>query len=521
MKKNWNDKCAVFGVWNDPESAWMTYLGLYAQQHRGQEGAGIVSLYQGKHLIHRGAGLVGEVFSEKTLKKLKGFSAVGHTRYSTQGGDKKKNIQPLTASLSGGPLAVAHNGNIVNFLKLKKELMSQGSIFYSSSDTECIIHLLARDGYCAVEDNLKKTLPLLEGAYSLAFLTKNSLIAVRDHRGFRPLVLGQRRWKDSNGKEQKSWMVASETCAFDLIGAECIREIEPGEIWTIDEQGSRSYFLKSKSLHRCVFEHVYFARPDSQVFGKNVYQSRKAMGRILSKEAPVQADIVVPVPDSGVPSAIGYSEQSGIPYDMGIVRNHYIGRTFIHPSQSIRDFKVKIKLSAQKQLLENKKVVVVDDSLVRGTTSQSVVKMLRQAGAREIHFRVSSPPIVGPCFYGVDTPEKSKLIAGKKSVKEIQSYLKVDSLAFLSHEGLMKAVQSLPKQSEAEAEAGVKAGAEDKSSILPPDQKAGGSALPPDQKAGGSALPPDQKAGGSALPPDQKENGFCSACFTGHYPTPI
>lgn len=473
-KKNFQDKCAVFGIYNDPEAAWMTYLGLYAQQHRGQEGAGIVSLHKEKHLIHRGAGLVGEVFNERGLKKLKGSAAIGHTRYSTQGGDKKKNIQPLTSALFTGPLAVSHNGNIVNFSNLKKKLMNKGSIFYSSSDTECLIHLLAQEKE-ELEKSLVKCLPLMEGAYSLTLLTKNSLIAVRDPMGFRPLVLGQRKWKDEQGEEKISWVVASETCAFDLIGAKLVREIEPGEIWIVDkEKGARSLFLqKNKTLHRCVFEHVYFARPDSQVFGKNVYQSRKAMGRFLAKESQVQADLVIPVPDSGVPAAIGYSEASGIPYDMGIVRNHYIGRTFIHPSQSIRDFKVKIKLSAQRKLINGKKVVVVDDSLVRGTTSKSVVKMLRQAGAREIHFRVSSPPITGSCFYGVDTPEKSELIASKMSVKEIQDHLQVDSLAFLSREGLMKAVQT------------------DQENL--------------------------QKEGNKT----QKENGFCSACFTGDYPTTI
>ena len=474
--KNWNDKCAVFGVWNDPEAAWMTYLGLYAQQHRGQEGAGIVSLCEGKHIIHRGPGLVGEVFNDQVLKKLTGFSAIGHTRYSTQGGDKKKNIQPLTAGLSKGPLAVSHNGNIVNFSKIKKELMNKGSIFYSTSDTECIIHLLAQENNSSIEKSLSKCLPLLEGAYSLVLLTKDSMIAVRDPMGFRPLVLGQRKWKAEDGSEQKSWVVASETCAFDLIGAELIREIKPGEIWMVNKNNvERSVFLeKAKSLSLCVFEHVYFARPDSQVFGQNVYQSRKEMGRILAKEKEVPADLVVPVPDSGVPSAIGYSEASGIPYEMGIVRNHYIGRTFIHPSQSIRDFKVKIKLSPQRKLIKDKKVVVVDDSLVRGTTSRSVVQMLRQAGAKEIHFRVSSPPIIGPCFYGVDTPEKSELIASAKSVNEIQDYLQVESLAFLSHEGLMRAVR---KSSSHLAE-------EDTSA---------------------------QK--------NRAENNFCSACFTGNYPT--
>ena len=477
--KTWNDKCAVFGVWNDPEAAWMAYLGLYAQQHRGQEGAGIVSLHKGKHLIHRGAGLVGEVFNERVLKKLKGSSAIGHTRYSTQGGDRKKNIQPLTAGLFSGPIALAHNGNIVNFAKLKKELMDQGSIFYSSSDTECIVHLLAQDTHFVnFETSLQKHLPRLEGAYSFVLLTKDSMIAVRDPMGFRPLVLGQRKWKEKNGEENKSWVVASETCAFDLIGAEFVREIEPGEIWKINKEGEYSYFLKKENLHRCVFEHVYFARPDSYVFGKNVYQSRKEMGRILAEENPVQADLVIPVPDSGVPSAIGYSEASGIKYDMGIVRNHYIGRTFIHPSQSIRDFKVKIKLSAQKNLIAGKRVIVVDDSIVRGTTSKAIVSLLNNAGAKEIHFRVSSPPITGPCFYGVDTPEKKELIAANMSVQEIQNYLQVNSLAFLSKEGLMRAVQN-----------SFHSLGEEKDKI--------------------------------PVQINQKEAGFCSACFTGHYPTAV
>ena len=353
--------------------------------------------------------------------------------------------------------------------------MKQGSIFYSSSDTESIIHLLAQDrDESSIEACLQKCLPLLEGAYSVVLLTKDSMIAARDPMGFRPLVLGQKEWKDKVGKKQTSWVVASETCAFDLIGAKFIREVKPGEIWTIDKNGTHSLFLEeSKSLHRCVFEHVYFARPDSQVFGKNVYQSRKAMGRFLAEENKVPADLVIPVPDSGVPAAIGYSEESGIPYDMGIVRNHYIGRTFIHPSQSIRDFKVKIKLSPQRRLIKGKRVVVVDDSLVRGTTSKAVVKMLRQAGAQEIHFRVSSPPITGPCFYGVDTPKKEELIASKMSVEEIKNYLLVDSLFFLSEESLMKSVQVSQEDLQ--------------ENINPSNIK--------------------------------KENGFCSACFTGNYPT--
>ena len=486
-KKSLNDKCAVFGIWNDPEASYMTYLGLYAQQHRGQEGAGIVSLHKHRHIIHRGAGLVGEVFNPKALKKLKGLSAIGHTRYSTQGGDKKKNIQPLTATLSTGPLAISHNGNIVNFPQLKKELMEQGSIFYSSSDTECLIHLLARECRAHLKTNtsiqqyLKKALPFLQGAYSLIILTKDSLTAVRDPMGFRPLVLGTRKWKNKKGEEKQSYVVASETCAFDLIGAQLIREIKPGEIWTVDKNGESSCFLnKSPSLHRCAFEYVYFARPDSEVFGQNVYECRKQMGRILAQEHPAHADLVIPVPDSGVPAGLGYSEESHIPYDMGIVRNHYIGRTFIHPSQSIRDFKVKIKLSAQRELIKDQKVVVVDDSLVRGTTSKAVVKMLKSAGAKEIHFRVSSPPIIGPCFYGVDTPEKSDLIASKMSVEEIKNYLQVDSLAFLSHEGLLKVAEGRGREPT------------------------------------GTTRPAESEA--KNLPNQQT---FCSACWTGSYPTAI
>ena len=464
--KSLNDKCAVFGIWNDPEASGMTYLGLYAQQHRGQESAGIVSFNGEKQCIHRGVGLVGEVFSESALKKLKGFSAIGHTRYSTQGKDQKKNIQPLTAEFLNEKLSVAHNGNIVNFPVLKKELVNRGCVFHGTSDTECIIHLLAGDlSSDSLVHKLKKCLVQVEGAYSLVLLTKNSLIAVRDSRGFRPLVLGRRDLK--NG--EKSWVVASETCAFDLIGAKLVREIEPGEIWKVDKNGESSVFLAKplkNNLSRCVFEHVYFARPDSQVFSRSVYHSRKKMGQILAQESAVPADMVIPVPDSGVASALGYSQASGIAFEMGIVRNHYIGRTFIHPSQSIRDFRVKIKLSPYKHLIAGQRVVVVDDSIVRGTTSQAVVRLLKKAGAKEVHFRVSSPPITGPCFYGVDTPSKEELIASQMSVKEIQKYLDADSLAFLSPEGLMQSVRA--EKEELSSSVG---------------------------------------------------HGFCSACFTGKYPT--
>ena len=483
IKKHWNDKCALFGIWNDPEATWMTYLGLYAQQHRGQEGAGIVSLENGRHHIHRGSGLVGDVFSDKSLSKLKGSVAIGHTRYSTSGKKPKHNVQPLTADLSTGPLAVAHNGNIVNFSTLKKELMKGGSIFYGTSDTECVIHLLAhqlQNNHHDLSLALKECLPRMIGAYSLVLLTDKTLTAVRDPYGFRPLVLGRKKVAT---QKKPAWVLASETCAFDLIGAEFVREIEPGEIWTVSNKSEQSVFLNRnlQNLHRCIFEYVYFARPDSQVFNRSVYQCRKEMGRILAKESHVSADLVVPVPDSGVAAALGYSEASGLPYEMGIVRNHYIGRTFIHPSQSIRNFRCKIKLSPQKQVLKGKKVVVVDDSLVRGTTSSAIVSMLKKAGVKEVHFRISSPPVTGSCFYGVDTPKKKELISAQKTIDEIKQHIQVDSLAFLSHKGLIEAVQKTPQV------------------VTTSDN--------------------NQKRGNNIS--KIKPSGFCSACFTGKYPTVI
>ena len=437
----WQDKCAVFGIWNHPSSGFMTYLGLYAQQHRGQESAGIVCFDKNKKIISRGPGLVGEFFTKEKLNKLKGFSAAGHTRYSTtKGKEQQKDIQPLTAKVLKKSIALAHNGNIVNFPVLKKTLVKQGAKFQGSSDTEVLIHLLNKErSKDSLTARLKKVLPKLEGAYSFVLLTKDSLMGIRDPMGFRPLVLGKQRLK--TGKI--SFVLASETCALDLIGAEFVREIKPGEIWQVDKRGEKSVFLKSlkpQSLNQCVFEHIYFARPDSIVFGSNVYETRKQMGRLLAQENPIKADVVFSVPDSGTASAMGFAEESGIPYEMGIIRNHYIGRTFIHPLQSIRDFKVKIKLSPQKHLIKNKKVVVVDDSLVRGTTSQAVVRLLKKTGAKEVHFLVSSPPIKGPCFYGVDTPSKKELMASYKNLKQIKAYLGADSLAFLSLESLLKAV---------------------------------------------------------------------------------
>lgn len=441
--KNWDDKCAVFGIWGDPESARMTYLGLYAQQHRGQESSGIVSLNRdGKHLEHKGMGLVGDVFPEAELVRLEGTAAIGHNRYSTTGESFISNIQPLTANLFNGPIAVAHNGNIVNAHILKQDLKKQGAIFQGTTDTECLLHLLAKTNSNDIIECLKLNCVKLVGAYSMVLLTHDKMIAFRDPLGFRPLVLG-RRPIDGGGF---SYVVASETCAFDLIGAKFVREIEPGEMFWVDKEGEHSIkFAEPQKLAKCVFEHVYFARPDSNVFGQSVYESRKRMGEILAEENPIDADMVIPVPDSGVPAAIGYSKKSGIPFELGIIRNHYIGRTFIQPSQSIRSFGVKIKLNAQADVLKGQRVVVIDDSLVRGTTSQKIIRLVRQAGAKEVHFRIASPPTTGPCFYGVDTPKKSQLIASNQTVEEIRQFIDADSLSYLSIEGMMKAVRGSGK----------------------------------------------------------------------------
>ncbi len=422
----------------------MTYLGLYAQQHRGQESSGIVSLDQGQHLVHKGMGLVGDVFKESDLIRLTGNAAIGHNRYSTTGASLQYNMQPLSAHLLNGPVAIGHNGNFVNAESLREELKEQGSIFQGTNDTECLLHMLAHNKSKDIMECLKEALPRLVGAYSLVILTKDGLIAARDPYGFRPLVLGRRPLGDGSF----SWVVASESCAFDLIGAKLVREIEPGELVMFDDAGEHRERIpgKQQRLAKCVFEHVYFSRPDSQVFGLSVYESRKRMGEILAQENPVEADIVVPVPDSGVPAAIGYSRQSGIPFELGIIRNHYIGRTFIQPSQSIRSFGVKIKLNAQSEVLKGKRVVVIDDSLVRGTTSQKIIRLVRAAGAKEVHFRIASPPTTGPCYYGVDTPGKSQLIAAQHSLDEIREFIDADSLSYLSVEGMMKAVHGSEKE---------------------------------------------------------------------------
>ncbi|MCB0411066.1 MAG: amidophosphoribosyltransferase [Bdellovibrionales bacterium] len=436
--KNWHDECAIFGVWGDPEAGRMAYLGLYAQQHRGQESAGIVSLHDSAHIIHKGMGLVGDVFPEETLQRLQGHAAVGHTRYSTTGESFTTNIQPLTASLFNGPIAIAHNGNIVNSQLLRSQLKKQGAIFQGTNDTECLLHLLARTDSGDLIECLKQNINSLIGAFSLLLMSHDRLVALRDPYGFRPLVMGKRRLEDGSF----SYIFASETCAFDLIGAQLVREIRPGELFWVDDSGEHSmqYAEPSPRLAKCIFEHVYFARPDSVVFGKSVYESRKRMGEILAQESPIDADMVVPVPDSGVPAAIGYSSESHIPFELGIIRNHYIGRTFIQPSQSIRSFGVKIKLNPQIDLLKGKRVIVIDDSLVRGTTSQKIIRLVRQAGAKEVHFRIASPPTTGPCFYGVDTPKKSQLIASHQSIEDIRKFIDADSLSYLSIEGMRKAV---------------------------------------------------------------------------------
>ena len=421
------------GVYGHPEAANMVYLGLYALQHRGQESCGIVSS-DGKGLIsHRQMGLVADVFKEDVIKRLEGPSAIGHNRYSTSGESHLRNAQPFVVEYSQGPIAISHNGNLVNGAVLREELERAGSIFQSTSDTEVIIHLIATSREASLMGRIVAALSRARGAYSLLFLTLDRMIAARDPMGFRPLVLG----KFIAGKNQGAYVVASETCALDLIEAEYVREVEPGEIVTFGPNGMESLKPFPPSRHaKCIFEYIYFARPDSNLFGNNVYQVRKALGRQLARESAVDADLVTPVPDSGVPAAIGFAEQSGIPLEFGLIRNHYVGRTFIEPQQSIRHFGVKIKLNAQKEVLRGKRVVVVDDSIVRGTTSRKIIRMLRDAGAREVHLRISSPATISPCYYGIDTPTRSELIASSCSVEEIRGFVEADSLAYLSREGM-------------------------------------------------------------------------------------
>ncbi|MCS6293592.1 MAG: amidophosphoribosyltransferase [Nitrospira sp.] len=434
-----HDECAVFGIFGHEEAANLTYLGLYALQHRGQEASGIVSGDGEQFYIQKGMGLVADIYNKTTLEKLPGRMAIGHNRYSTAGGNDLKNVQPFNVNFAFGNLALAHNGNLINSQVLRNELEAYGAIFQSTSDTEVIIHLIAHSRASTFLARVMDALNQVRGAFSLVLMTDNGLIAVRDPHGLRPLCLGRVRG---------SWVVASETCAFDLLDAEYIREIEPGELVVLSDQGIDSHrpFPKVDPA-MCVFEYVYFARPDSRIYGANaVYSTRKALGRRLAKESWVDADIVIPVPDSGVPAALGYSEGGGIPFETGLIRNHYVGRTFIEPEQSIRHFGVKVKLNAVPEVLAGKRVVVVDDSLVRGTTSRKIVKMLRNAGAKEVHMRISSPPIISPCFYGIDTPTKKELIASNHSTEEIRKYITADSLAYLSLDGMLTSAPGIPAQ---------------------------------------------------------------------------
>jgi len=424
------EKCAVVGIFGHPEAANLVYLALYALQHRGQESSGIASSDRENLYPERGMGLVADIFDPPRLERLKGPMAIGHSRYSTTGESTLANAQPFMVNYRQGPLAVVHNGNLINAYILKKALEDSGSIFQSTMDTEVIVHLIARSNQDSFIESLVEALKEVKGAYSMIFLRNREMIAARDPWGFRPLVLG---------KLKEGYVVASETCALDLIEGEFIREVNPGEILTIDEKGLHSFspFPPEKTSH-CIFEFIYFARPDSFIFGQDVYSVRKAFGRQLAKESTVDADMVVAVPDSGMVAALGFSEESGIPLELGLIRNHYVGRTFIEPRQSIRHFGVKVKLNPVREMMKGKRVIVIDDSIVRGTTSRKIVKMLRHAGAREVHFRVSSPPISHPCFYGIDTPTRRELIASTHTVEEIRKYLTADSLQYLSLEGMIK-----------------------------------------------------------------------------------
>ena len=449
--------CGVFGIYGHSESANLTYLGLHALQHRGQESAGLVTQNDG--VLHRqvGMGRVADCIDRESLARLPGRAAIGQVRYSTSGGSDVRNAQPFLFEYAHGALAIAHNGNLTNAMQTRRRLENRGSIFQTSSDTEVIVHLLAEARQSGTIERLTHALNQVTGAYSLLLLTESKLIAARDPYGFRPLVIG--RLKDS-------FVFSSETCAFDLIEAEFIREVEPGEVVVADESGLRTVSKVSTNVapeprQFCVFEHVYFARPDSLMNGRSVHRARQRMGRQLAKEAPVEADVVIPVPDSGMAAAIGYSRESGLPFDMGLIRSHYVGRTFIEPQSSIRHFGVRLKLSPVRSAVDGKRVVVVDDSLVRGTTSRKIVKMLRNAGAAEIHLRISAPPTTHSCFYGIDTPTRSELIASSHTVEEISRYITCDTLSYLSHDGMMLAVTG-----------------------------------------------------------DRKAAGHCSACFTGNYPIP-
>jgi amidophosphoribosyltransferase len=431
------DECGVFGIFQHPEAANLAYLGLHALQHRGQESAGIVSSNGGPMEAQLGMGEVSEVFTREALGRLKGDRAIGHVRYSTAGHSRLLNAQPLKISSHRGEIAVCHNGNLVNAAAVRRTLVEEGSIFSTTSDTEVILHLIARSRQPAVEDAVVDALRQMQGAYSLAFLTRDRMIGVRDPFGFRPLSLG---------RLDGATILTSESCALDLIDGEFLRDVQPGEVVVITKDGVTSSFPFEKTpVRQCIFEHVYFSRPDSRVFGRSVSQVRKRLGAELAREHPVEADVVVAVPDSGTYAALGYSEESGIPFEAGLVRNHYIGRTFIEPEQSIRHFGVKLKLNPARELIEGKRVVLIDDSIVRGTTSRKIVTMIKSAGAREVHMRISCPPTVGPCYYGVDTPNRGELIAATHTVDEICRHIRATTLAYLSLEGMLRATGGDPE----------------------------------------------------------------------------
>ena len=432
------EECGVVAIYGHPEASKLAYLGLYALQHRGQESAGIAASDGEQLKLHKSMGLVADIFSAKVLEQIAGTLAIGHTRYSTAGDSALLNAQPIMVECNKGKIALAHNGNIVNAQEVRAGLEQQGSIFQTTSDTEVIVHLIARSREQTLPDAVADSLRRIEGAFSLVMMTPDRVFAARDPRGFRPLVMG--RIKAAGQHQADSVVFASETCAFDLIGAVYEREVKPGELVIVGPEGVHSRFYSAQQPQSsCIFEHVYFSRPDSMVFGRAVQESRDAMGRQLAKESPVVADIVVPVPDSGVTAAMGFAHESGIPLQFGLIRNHYVGRTFIEPEQRVRDFGVKLKLNPVRSVLAGKRVVLIDDSIVRGTTSRKIVRMVRDAGAKEVHMRISCPPTISPCYYGVDTPSKGQLIAANKSVEEIREYIGADSLAYLSLEGLRKA----------------------------------------------------------------------------------
>lgn len=432
------EECGVVALYGHPEASKLAYLSLYALQHRGQESAGIAASDGEKLQLHKSMGLVSDIFNADVLSRLPGSLAIGHTRYSTTGDSALLNAQPIMVECNKGKIALAHNGNITNAQEIRGQLEQAGSIFQTTSDTEVIVHLIARSREQTLADAMADSLRRLEGAFSLVMLTPDRVFAARDSRGFRPLVMG--RIPGQAAHRADTIVFASETCAFDLIGANYEREVKPGELVIVGQEGVHSRFYAAQQPQSsCIFEHVYFSRPDSLVFGRAVQHTRDSMGRQLAKESPVEADIVVPVPDSGVTAAMGFSHESGIPLQFGLIRNHYVGRTFIEPEQRVRDFGVKLKLNPVRNVLEGRKVVLIDDSIVRGTTSRKIVRMVRDAGAKEVHMRISCPPTISPCYYGVDTPSKNQLIAANKSVDEIREYIGADSLAYLSLEGLRKA----------------------------------------------------------------------------------